>query len=70
MVESLLHLFEAMERMPRKRVEPVVGGVFEIGGEHVTQEEIIMRIDRHLVLILLEMLDGIGHSGVVFELAL
>jgi len=30
-IESLLHLFETPERVPRERVEPVIGDTFETG---------------------------------------
>jgi len=39
-----------------KRVEPVVDSVFETGWEHATQDEVIMRVDYHLVLVLPEVL--------------
>ena len=33
----------------------------------MTQEKIVMRMDCHLVLVLSELLDGIGRPRVVFE---
>ena len=45
--------------MPWERVESVAGGAFETGGEHATQEEVIMRVNRYLVRVLHEVLDGI-----------
>ena len=53
--------------MPRERVEPVVSGAFETGWEHATQEEVIVRVDRHLVLVLPEVLDGIDRPRVALE---
>ena len=48
-------------------MESVISGAFETGWEHVTQEEVIIRVDRHLVLVLLGGLDGIGRSRVALE---
>ena len=59
-IEDLPHLFKAPEQIPRERVELVVGDAFETGWKHVTQEEVIMRVDRHLVLVSSEVLNGIG----------
>ena len=53
--------------MPREKVKPIVGDAFETGWEHITQEEVIMREDLHLVLILSEVLDEIGRPRVVLE---
>jgi len=53
--------------VPQERVEPIVGGTFETGWEHATQEEVIMRVERHLILVLPEVLDGIGHPRVALE---
>jgi len=53
--------------VPRERVEPVVSGAFETGWEHATQEEVIVRVDRHLVLVLPEVLDEIGDPRVALE---
>ena len=47
--------------------KPVVGSAFEIGWEHATQEEIIIRVDRHLILVLLVELDGIDRSRIALE---
>ena len=44
-----------------------LGGAFETGGEHMTQEEVIMRVDCHLVFVLPEVLDGISRPRVLFE---
>jgi len=51
----------------RKRVKSVVGGAFETGWEHTSQEEVIMRVDRYLVLVLSEEMNGINRSRVVLE---
>ena len=61
-VEILLHLLEVPERLPRERIEPVVGDTFETGQEYTTQERVIVGVNRHLVLVLAEMLDGVGRS--------
>jgi len=52
--------------MSREIVEPIIDGAFETGLEHTTQE-VIMRVDRHLVLILPEVLDGIDRRGVALK---
>jgi len=51
-VENLLHLFEVSERLAWKRIEPVVGGTFETGWEHMAQERVFMGIDCRLILVL------------------
>jgi len=66
-IEDLPHLFKAPEQIPRERVEPIVGGTFATGWKHVTQEEVIVRVDSHLVLVLPEMLDGVSGSIVALE---
>jgi len=67
LVEDLLHLLEALERMPRKRVEPVISGTFETEGANTTQEEVVVKVYFHLVLVLPMVLDGISRFRVVFE---
>ena len=58
MVEGLLHLLEAPKRLSRECVEPVVGSTFETRSEHTTMEQVVVRVDSHLVLVLTEALDG------------
>ena len=53
--------------MPREKVEPTVGGAFETGWEHVTQEVIIVRVNRHQSLGMPEVLDVIGRPRVAHE---
>ena len=53
--------------MPRERVEPIEGDSFEAGWKHTAQEEIIVGVNNHLVLVLLKMLDRVGRSGISFE---
>ena len=60
--ESLVHLPELLETLSRERKEPVVGAVLETGQEYMTQEQVIVRVDCYLVLLLAEMLDGNGCS--------
>ena len=67
LVEDPLHLLEALERMPRKRVEPVISGTFETEGANTTQEEVVVKVYFHLVLVLPMVLDGISRFRVVFE---
>ena len=66
-VKDLLHLSEESERLPQERVEPFIGSAFETEGEHTTQEEVVMRVNHHLILVLSEVLDRIGRPRVVFE---
>jgi len=51
----------------RERVESVVGGAIETGWEHATQEEVVVRENRHLLLVLSEVLDGISRPIVALE---
>ena len=53
--------------MPRERVEPVIDDAFETEWEHATQEEVIIIVDRHLVLVLSEVLHMIGRPRVALE---
>ena len=53
--------------MSREQVESVVGSTFETGGEHATEKKVVVRVDCHLILVLPEVMDGINHSGIVFE---
>ena len=48
-------------------MESVVGSTLETEWEHATQEEVIVRVDCYLFLILLKVLDGISRSRVVLE---
>jgi len=50
--------------MAQKRVEPVGGDSLEAGREHPAHEEIIVRVDRQLVLVGPKMLDGVWCSRV------
>ena len=52
---------------PRERVELVVGNAFETRWEHTTQEMVIVRVNRHLILVLQEVLDRIGRPRVALE---
>ena len=45
----------------------VVGGAFDSGWEHVTQEEVIVRMNHYLVLVLPEVLDRISRPRVALE---
>jgi len=58
-VESLLHFLEVLERLSRERIEPVVGGALETGWKNAGHEHIIMRVNHHLVLVLMEVLVGL-----------
>ena len=53
--------------MLREIVEPVVGTAFKTRWEYTTQEVVIVRVDRHLVLVLPEALDVIGRPRVALE---
>jgi len=66
-IESMLHLFESPERLSRECIEPVVGNALETGWEHTTQEQVIVKVDHHLVLVLTEVLDGVSRSRVGLE---
>ena len=66
-VECVSYLMEVLERVPRERVKPVVGNSLEVGRERSTEKEIIMSIDRHLVLVLTEMYEGLKDSRVVVK---
>ena len=59
--------FEAPERFSRVCIKLVVGSALETGREHMAQEQVIMRVNRHLVLVLMEVLDRVGHSRVALE---
>ena len=63
-VEGLPHLLEVSNRVARKRVELVEGNPLEAGGENQPHEEVKLRIDRHHILVVPKMLNGIGRSGV------
>ena len=65
-IESL-HIFETSERVPRDRVESVIDHVFETGWEHATHEEVIVRVDRHLLLVLPEVLHRISRPGATLK---
>ena len=67
MTESLLHLFKALERSSREFIEPVITCALETRREHTTQEQVIVRVSHHLVLVLMEMLDGVGRSRAALE---
>jgi len=60
-VEDLPHLLEVSEGMAQKRVEPVGDDSLEAGREHPAHE-IIVRVDRQLVLVVPKMLDGVWCS--------
>ena len=66
-IESMLHLFEAPESLSRECIEPFIGSALETKWEHATQEQLVIRVDCHLVLVLPEILDGIGRPRVVLE---
>ena len=59
-IESLLHLFEAPETLSWECIELVEA--LENGREHTTQEHVVVKVDRYLVLILMEVLDGVSRS--------
>ena len=63
-VEGSPHLLEVSKRVARKRVETVGDDPLKAGRENSTNEEVIMRIDRHLIMVVLKMLDGAGRAGV------
>ena len=52
--------------MPQERVEPIKGDALKAGREHADQE-VVVGVDRYLVLVLPKMLDGIDRSGVAVE---
>ena len=45
----------------------MISGSFEVGGEHLKKEEVIVSIDHHLVLKLIKMQEGVEGSRVVVE---
>jgi len=65
-IECLPHLFETSEYVPRERVKTVIGGDFETGCKHATQNEVIVRVYCHLVLVLPEV-HGINCPRVALE---
>ena len=67
MVKGQLHLLNTPERLSRKYIELVISNALETGLEHMTQEQVIVKVDSHLVLELMEVLDGAGHSRVLLE---
>ena len=60
MIESMIHLFEAPKRSSRECIKPVVGNALETGREYMTGEQVVVRVDRHLILVLTEVLDRVG----------
>ena len=52
-MHRLLH--ENSEAIPRERIKQAVGDPLETGWECSAEKEVIVGIDRHLVLILAEM---------------
>jgi len=60
--EILVHLIKASESLSQEFIEPVVGSALETRQEHMAQEQVIMRVDHHLVLLLMEVLDGVDRS--------
>jgi len=66
-LEDLLHLLKASERLSWECVEPVVGSTIQTGWEHMTQEQVVVRVDCYLVLVLTDVLDGVSHSRVALE---
>ena len=61
-VESLHHLPKVLKRLSLERIEPVVGSVHETGWEYTSQENVVIRVNRHPVMVLAEMLDGVDCS--------
>jgi len=49
-VEGVSYIFKASEVVLQERIEPMISGSFETGREHPTEKEVVMSIDRHLVL--------------------
>ena len=45
----------------------MVGDPFEAGRECSTEKEVIVSVDRHLVLVLAEMKEWVGGSGMVIK---
>ena len=68
MVEGMLHPLEAPERLSQKCTEPVVGNATDSGQEHMTQEQVFVRLDYHLVLVLKKVLDEISRYQVYLHL--
>jgi len=68
LVESLCYLFKVLKRLAWKGIELVVGSAFETGWEHTAQERVFMGIDRHLIQVLPEMLDGVCSPRVAFQI--
>jgi len=66
-VKCLLHLLKTPEKLLKERIEPVVSSALETRREHTTQVQVVVRMNRHLVLILTEVMDGVDCSGVAFE---
>ena len=59
-VEGLLQLPKVPKRLPREQIKSAIGDAFKTGWEYTAQEQVIVRVNRHLVLVLAEVLDRIG----------
>ena len=66
-VEGVGHIFKASEGVLRERIEPIIGGSLEYESEHPIEKEVIVNVNRYLVLTLAEMSDKVGGSRVVIE---
>jgi len=50
------------ERIPQERIKSVVGDPLEAGWECSTEKEVVVGVDRHLVLVLAEMKEWVRGS--------
>ena len=66
-VKRIGYFMKILERIPQERIKPVVGDPLEAGCGCSAEKEVIMGIDRHLILALAEMKEWVGGSRVVIK---
>ena len=67
MRNTLVYLFEVVERAGRQIVEPIQCYPFQTERKYEAQDLIIVRIYYHLVSKILDALDGVTHSKIIIE---
>jgi len=65
--KCLVHLTKISERIPWERIELVVGDRLEAGWECLIEEEVIVGVNRHLILVLAEMKEWVESSRIVIK---
>jgi len=66
-VKSISYIFKVSEEVLPEQIEPMIYGSLKVRRECLTEKEIIMSIDCHLVFELAEMQKRVSGSRVVIE---